>query len=155
MKQKILNKPNCIIAARGNSKRLKNKNILKVNGKSLIEIVIKNAIKSKIFDKIIVSTDSKKIAKIAKKSGAIVPFLRTKKLSSDKAGLLPVVKNVPFTFGNVSVRSAVGSVTANVVSKSLEVAPSKTKGDAPVNVPIVVAFTSVQDKVPFPFVDKT
>ena len=93
MKQKILNKPNCIIAARGNSKRLKNKNILKVNGKSLIEIVIKNAIKSKIFDKIIVSTDSKKIAKIAKKSGAIVPFLRTRRLSSDKAGLLPVVKN--------------------------------------------------------------
>lgn len=86
-------KPNCIIAARGNSKRLKNKNILKINGKSMLEIVIKNAIKSKIFDKIIVSTDSKKIAKIALKVGATVPFLRSKKLSDDKTGLLPVVKD--------------------------------------------------------------
>ena len=59
------NKPNCIIAARSNSRKLKNKNILKINGKSLLEIVIKIPIKSRIFDKVIVSTDSKRIAKIA------------------------------------------------------------------------------------------
>lgn len=88
------NKPNCIIAARLNSKRLKNKNILKINGKSLLEIVIKVAIKSRIFDKIIVSTDSKKIAKIAQYSGAEVPFLRAKKLSGDKISILPVLKNI-------------------------------------------------------------
>ena len=93
MKNLRFNKPNCIIAARGNSKRLKDKNILKIDGKSLIEIVINKAKKSKIFDKIIVSTDSKKIAKIAKKSGAEVPFIRSKKLSNDKVGILPVVKD--------------------------------------------------------------
>ena len=87
-------KPNCIIAARGGSKRLKNKNIIKVNGKSMIEIVITKAIKSKIFDKVIVSTDSMRVAKIAKKSGADVPYLRSKKLSGDKVGLLPVIKDV-------------------------------------------------------------
>jgi len=87
-------KPNCIIAARSKSKRLKNKNILKINGKSLLEIVIKIAIKSKIFDKVLVSTDSKKIAKIAQKSGAIVPFLRAKNLSGDKISILPVLKNI-------------------------------------------------------------
>ncbi len=93
MKKSKFDKPNCIIAARKNSKRLKNKNILKIDGKSLIEIVIKKAKKSKIFDKIIVSTDSKKIAKIAKKCGAEVPFLRSKKLSDDKVGILPVVRD--------------------------------------------------------------
>ena len=83
MKNLRFNKPNCIIAARGNSKRLKDKNILKIDGKSLIEIVINKAKKSKIFDQIIVSTDSKKIAKIAKKSGAEVPFKRPKEISGD------------------------------------------------------------------------
>ena len=93
MKKINKNKPNCIIAARGNSKRLKNKNILTIDGKSLIEIVINKAKKSNLFDQIIVSTDSKKIANIAKKSGALVPFLRSKKLSNDSVGILPVVKD--------------------------------------------------------------
>ncbi len=92
--KKINKKPNCIIAARSGSKRLKNKNILKVNGYPLIHIVIKTAIKSKIFDKIIVSTDSKKIANIAKKAGAQVPFLRNKKLSGGKIILLDVIKDI-------------------------------------------------------------
>ena len=69
--------------------------------------------------------------------------------------MFPVVRKVPFTFGNVNVLSAVGSVTDNVVSKSSEVLPSNTKGDAPVKVPTVVALTSDQERVPLPFVDKT
>lgn len=93
MSLNINTKPNCIIAARSGSKRLKNKNILKISNKTLIEIVIEKAIESKIFDKVFVSTDSNKIAKIAKKSGALVPFLRSKKLSSDKVGILPVLKD--------------------------------------------------------------
>ena len=57
----------CIIPARGGSKRIKNKNIKNFFDKPLIYYSIKAAIKSNIFDKIIVSTDSKKIASIAKK----------------------------------------------------------------------------------------
>ena len=81
----------CVIPARGGSKRIKNKNIKKFNGKPLISYSIETAIKSKLFDKIIVSTDSNKIAKIAKKYGATVPFLRPKKLSNDFANDLQVI----------------------------------------------------------------
>jgi len=73
----------CIIPARSGSKRIKNKNIQKINGTPLIAITIKIAKKSKLFKRIIVSTDCLKIALISKKYGAEVPFLRSKKLSDD------------------------------------------------------------------------
>ena len=73
----------CIIPARSGSKRIKNKNIKKINGIPILGIVIKKAIKSKLFKRVIVSTDSKKIASIARKYGAETPFLRSKKLSDD------------------------------------------------------------------------
>ena len=76
-------KPICIIPARQGSKRIKNKNIKLFAGKPLISYVIGIAKKSKLFSKIIVSTDSEKIANIAKNNGAEVPFLRNKKLSDD------------------------------------------------------------------------
>ncbi len=73
----------CIIPARKGSKRIKNKNIIKFNNVPLIGHVIKTALKAKIFSKVIVSTDSKKIQSIAKKYGADAPFIRSKKLSND------------------------------------------------------------------------
>ena len=84
----------CIIPARSGSKRIKNKNIKKINKDPLIGIVIKTAKKAKIFKKIIVSTDSKKISNISKRYGAEVPFLRNKKLSSDQAPLYKVLQDV-------------------------------------------------------------
>ena len=75
----------CIIPARGGSKRIKNKNIKKINNKPIISHVIKVAKESKLFSRIIVSTDSKKISNIAIKYGAEVPFKRNKKLSDDHA----------------------------------------------------------------------
>jgi len=74
-----------IIPARGGSKGLKNKNILKINQKPLIAWSILEAIKSKVLSKVIVSTDSLKISKIAKKYGAEVPFVRPKKYSNDQS----------------------------------------------------------------------
>ena len=65
-------KPICIIPARKGSKRIKNKNIKLFAGKPLISYIIQIAKKSKLFSRIIVSTDSKKIANIAKKNGAEV-----------------------------------------------------------------------------------
>ena len=70
-----------IIPARSGSKRIKNKNIKRFCKKPIIYWSIKAAIKSKVFKKIYVSTDSKKIANLSKKFGAEVPFLRSKKLS--------------------------------------------------------------------------
>ena len=88
----------CIIPARANSKRIKNKNIKKINNVPLIGIVIKIAKKSKLFKRIIVTTDSKKIAKIAISYGAEAPFLRSKKISHDYSlvykALIDVIKKL-------------------------------------------------------------
>jgi len=73
----------CIIPARSGSKRIKNKNIKIFNGKPIISHAIKFAKSTGLFKRIIVSTDSYKISKIAQKYGAEVPFLRSKKLSND------------------------------------------------------------------------
>ena len=82
-----------VITARGGSKRIKNKNILNFFGKPMIAYSIIAAKKSKLFDKIYISTDSRKIKKISEKYGGKVPFLREKKLSDDFTGTHEVVKN--------------------------------------------------------------
>jgi N-acylneuraminate cytidylyltransferase len=82
-----------IIPARSGSKRIKNKNIKSFFGYPIIYYSIKAAIKSKCFEKIFVSTDSKKIARISKKYGAEVPFLRSKKISTDQSTTLEVIKD--------------------------------------------------------------
>ena len=73
----------CIIPARGGSKGVPKKNIIKIGGKPLLGHVIENVKKSKIFTNIIVSTEDNEISKIAKKYGAEVPFERPKSLASD------------------------------------------------------------------------
>ena len=83
-----------IIPARSGSKGLKNKNIKLLNGKPLLAYSIEAAINSKCFDVVMVSTDSKKYAKIAKEYGANVPFLRSKDNSRDKSTSWDVVKEV-------------------------------------------------------------
>lgn len=82
-----------IIPARGGSKRIPNKNIKNFKGRPMISWSIKAAFKSRLFDKIFVSTDSKKIANIAKKYKAEVPFLRSKKLSGDHTTTTSVIQN--------------------------------------------------------------
>ena len=80
-KKKILG----IICVRSGSKGIKNKNLLKINGKTLLEIAISQAKKSKIIDKLIVSTDSSEMIKIAKKEKVEVPFVRPHYLSKDNS----------------------------------------------------------------------
>lgn len=72
-----------VIPARGGSKGLPGKNIKKLCGKPLIAWSIEQAKNSKYLDKIIVSTDDKNIAEVAKEHGAEVPFLRPAKLAND------------------------------------------------------------------------
>lgn len=83
----------CVIPARAGSKGIINKNIQKLNGRYLIEYSILCAKKSKLVNKIIVSTDGVEIAKIAKKNGVEVPFKRPKKYSHSKAAELDVIKH--------------------------------------------------------------
>lgn len=79
MKEKCI----AIIPARGGSKRIPRKNIKLFHGKPLIAYSIEAALKSELFDKVIVTTDDEEIASIAKKYGAEVPFIRPKELSDD------------------------------------------------------------------------
>jgi len=76
-------KATAFIFARGGSKGLPGKNIMKFCGKPLIVWAIEHAKGSSYIDRIIVSTDSKEIAKIAEKNGAEVPFIRPRNLSKD------------------------------------------------------------------------
>ncbi len=80
-----------IIPARVGSKRLKNKNFIKFNGRPLINWTIDQAIKCKNINKIIISTDSKKFIKKISKHNRIIASLREKKLSSDKALIEDVI----------------------------------------------------------------
>lgn len=82
-----------IIPARGGSKRIPKKNIKLFHGKPLIAYSIEVAIKSKLFSKVIVSTDDEQIAKIAQKYGADVPFLRPLELSDDFTGTGAVINH--------------------------------------------------------------
>ena len=86
----------CVIPARKGSKRLKNKNFLRFEKKSLIEHTIIAALRSKIFDRIILSSDDKKIIQIAKKY-SVTPFLRKKysdNFSSVSDATIFTLKNV-------------------------------------------------------------
>ncbi|MEA3491333.1 MAG: pseudaminic acid cytidylyltransferase [Campylobacterota bacterium] len=83
-----------IIPARGGSKRIPRKNIKDFFGKPLIAYSIEVALASNLFDKVVVSTDDKEIASIAKSYGAEVPFLRPKELSDDFTGTADVVNHM-------------------------------------------------------------
>ena len=82
-----------IIPARGGSKGIPHKNIQNLAGKPLIAYTIIAAKKSKLIDKIVVSTDDKKIAKISEACGIEVPFLRPKNISKDNSSTIEVVKH--------------------------------------------------------------
>ena len=83
-----------IITARGGSKRIPRKNIKEFMGKPMLAYAINAAVKSGIFEEIMVSTDDKEIAEIAKKYGAHVPFMRSEKTANDYATTGDVLKEV-------------------------------------------------------------
>lgn len=81
----------CIIPARGGSKRIPRKNIKLFHGKPMIAYSIETAIKSKLFDRVIVSTDDLEIGEVSRHYGAQVPFMRPKELSDDQTATIPVI----------------------------------------------------------------
>ncbi len=90
----------CVIPARGGSKRIPRKNIKIFCGKPMIAWSIETALKSKCFEQVVVSTDSKEIAEIAQHYGATVPFIRPKELSDDYTGTIPVIRHAVEWFQN-------------------------------------------------------
>ena len=72
-----------LIPARAGSKGIPNKNLLYLGGHTLLEWSVAACLKSKIINKVIVSTDSPKYASLAKDYGAEAPFLRPPEISGD------------------------------------------------------------------------
>jgi N-acylneuraminate cytidylyltransferase len=68
-----------VIPARGGSKRIPNKNIIDFMGKPMLAWTIESALNSKLFDRVILSTDSDEIANVGRNYGIEVPFLRVEK----------------------------------------------------------------------------
>lgn len=81
----------CVIPARGGSKGLPGKNIKEISGKPLIAYSIEQAKGAKYIDRVIVSTESRKIAAIARRYRAEVPFMRPKKLAADDCSIIDVL----------------------------------------------------------------
>jgi pseudaminic acid cytidylyltransferase len=82
-----------IIPARGGSKRIPKKNIRDFHGKPLIAYSIETALESNLFDRVVVSTDSEEIAKVAKRYGAEVQ-IRPLELADDYTGTDEVIQYV-------------------------------------------------------------
>lgn len=82
-----------IIPARGGSKGIQRKNIKEFCGKPLIAHILETALKVRELDRVIVSTEDKEIAEIAKEYGADVPFMRPEELAGDGTPTLPVLQH--------------------------------------------------------------
>lgn len=83
-----------IIPARGGSKRIPRKNIRSFCGKPIISYSIECALQSKLFDRVMVSTDDEEIKQVAEACGAEVPFIRSEAAANDTATLQAVIKEV-------------------------------------------------------------
>lgn len=92
-----------LVPARGGSKRIPKKNIKDFLGKPILAYSIEAALKSGLFEDVIVSTDSIEIAEIAKKYGAEVPFLRSAKNSNDFATTADVINEVIISYDSIGV----------------------------------------------------
>ena len=84
----------CIIPARGGSKRIPRKNVKPFLGKPMLAYSIETAMKSGLFNEIMVSTDDEEIAKVARQYGAAVPFMRSAETASDFATTNDVLMEV-------------------------------------------------------------
>lgn len=83
-----------IIPARGGSKGVRNKNIVKLQGQPLIHYTLKEAMKVKDFSRIIVSTESELIKSVCEQLGDFIPFMRPKEFAQDHSRTIDVVKDI-------------------------------------------------------------
>lgn len=93
-----------IIPARGGSKRIPRKNIKLFAGKPIIAYSIEAAIRSNLFEEVMVSTDDEEIAEIALHYGAKVPFMRSKKNADDFATTYAVLEEVIEEYGRRGIK---------------------------------------------------
>jgi N-acylneuraminate cytidylyltransferase len=83
-----------VIPARGGSKGIPKKNLIKINGKTLVEHSIQHAKESSLVNRVIVSSENEEILEVARRGGAEVPFKRPMELAEDHVFDQPVFKHV-------------------------------------------------------------
>ena len=83
----------CIIPARGGSKGVKKKNLVKIGNYTLVERALFTALGVKVISRVIVSSDSDDIIKLVNKYGEYAPFKRPSELATDEAGSLGVIQH--------------------------------------------------------------
>lgn len=123
-----------IITARGGSKRIPRKNIKFFHGKPIIAYSIEAALASDCFDEVMVSTDDKEIALIAKNYGASVPFMRSAKNSDDFTGTADVLMEVITEYINRGINfnqccclyPAAPFITSDLLKKTLNIMEEKS-----------------------------
>lgn len=131
-----------IITARGGSKRIPRKNIRPFCGKPILAYSIEAAIKSGMFDTVMVSTDDKEIAEIAESYGAEVPFFRSEKTSNDFATTNDVLLEVLAEYEARGEQFDLGCciyptapfITADRIRQAVE---TLTESDAETLIPVV------------------
>ena len=131
-----------IITARGGSKRIPRKNIKEFCGKPIIAYSIEAALKSGVFHTVMVSTDDREIAEIAKKYGAEVPFLRSDKTANDYAStndvLLEVLEEYEKRGENYELVCCIYPTAPFVTAEKLRYAIEEfRKSDADTLIPVV------------------
>lgn len=94
----------CVICARTGSKGVKNKNFLRINGKSLIRHTFDFAVKSKIFDYIAVSVDKKKIS-LGKKNTKAIFIQRPRELAKSNSNKLDAIRHAVKFCENVTKKN--------------------------------------------------
>lgn len=83
-----------VIPARSGSKSIRDKNLQEVGGVPLLEIAIRTSRRCRLFDSVIVLTDSVQYSAIAKAAGAQIPYLRSAATSGDTATDLDVFQEM-------------------------------------------------------------
>ncbi len=123
-----------IITARGGSKRIPRKNIKEFLGKPIIQYSIDAAMRSGIFEEVMVSTDDDEIAAIATKLGAIVPFMRSTNTADDYSTTAEVLTEVLKQYNNIGKHYGFGCciyptapfVTAEKLKKAYQLLQSNS-----------------------------
>lgn len=98
MKKKNINL--ALVAARKNSKGVKNKNLLRIKNIPITKIAVNIGLKIKKIDKVILSSDSKKILDIVSNNKKLIKLKRSKFLAGDKTAMLPVMEDAIKYFEN-------------------------------------------------------
>ena len=82
-----------LVPARGGSKGIPDKNIRPLAGRTLIEYAARAATASAVVDRLVLSTDSERVAAEGRRAGLEVPFIRPSELAQDETPMLPVVEH--------------------------------------------------------------